>query len=178
MKKVVISRVLITTFAKCTGSQKSPSVLRPSVPFFAATVQNCIARDSRADLWHNLRMDTVALDYSLWDLTVDQYGNWATVGDATPGDATGPAIRMAQDVATRCLTWYGELYYDATQGIRYSNILGQAPNLTLVQNSFTTQALKVSDVVQATADFTFANRTVAGTITTTDISGNSSQVLL
>jgi len=123
-------------------------------------------------------MDTLALDYNLWDLTVDQYGNWATVGDATPGETTGPAIRMAQDVATRCLTWYGELYYDTTQGIRYNNILGQGPNLSLVQNAFTTQALQVSGVVQAIADFTFDTRVVSGTVTATDINGNTSQVLL
>ena len=126
-------------------------------------------------------MDTFALDYALWDLQTDAYGNWATVGDATPGDATGPGLRLAQDVATRCLSWRGEVYYDAAQGIAYPQILGQAPNMALLQSAFTTEALNVSGCVQALPNFTFtggATRVVTGTLTVTDINGAGAQILL
>lgn len=126
-------------------------------------------------------MDTLQLDYSTWDLTVDQYGNWATVGDATPGDLTGPGIRLAQDVATRCLAWRGEVYYDSTQGINYPQIMGQAPNMALLQNAFSTEALKVPLCVQAIPNFTFtagSARLVSGALTVADFAGNAGQVLL
>lgn len=126
-------------------------------------------------------MDTLALDYETWDLDVDSYGNWKTVGDATPGALTGPAIRLAQDVATRCLSWRGEVYYDAAIGIRYEQILGQAPNMALLQNAFTTEALKTPLCTQAIPNFTFTAgnvRGVTGALTVTDIAGNGAQVLL
>lgn len=115
-----------------------------------------------------------------WDLDCDNYGNWQTVGTAAPGDATGPGLRLAQDVATRCLSWRGEVYYDATQGIRYEQILGQAPNLTLVQSVYTTEALKVPECAQALPNFTFtagAKRVVTGALTVSDVRGNSGEVL-
>lgn len=124
-------------------------------------------------------MDTLALDAN-WDLDVDAYGNWKTVGDATPGGQTGPGMRLAQDVATRCLSWRGEVYYDAAQGIRYELILGQAPNMALVQNAYVTEALKVPGCAQALPDFKFTagkSRTVSGNLTVTDIRGNSGEVL-
>jgi hypothetical protein len=126
-------------------------------------------------------MDTMALDYTTWDLTTDRFGNWATFGDATPGNATGPGMRLAQDVATRCLSWLGEVYYDRTQGINYEQILGQAPNMALVQNAFATEALKVPGCAQAIPNFTFAAgavRTVSGPLTVADFNGNGGQVLL
>jgi hypothetical protein len=125
-------------------------------------------------------MDTLALDYSLWDLDVDQYGNWRTIGDATAGnDQTGPGMRLAQDVATRCLSWRGEVYYDTTQGIRYENILGQYPNLALVQNAFTTEALNVPLCETALADFTFvagAARKLTGTLNVSDTANNGGAI--
>lgn len=124
-------------------------------------------------------MDTLALTPD-WDITVDKYGNWMTVGDATPGAETGPGMRLAQDVATRCLSWRGEVYYDDTQGIRYDQILGQAPNMTLVQSTYTTEALKVPECAQALPNFTFtagAKRVVTGALTVSDLRGNSGEVL-
>ena len=124
-------------------------------------------------------MDTLSLTPN-WDLDVDAYGNWATIGDATPGDTTGPGMRLAQDVATRCLSWRGEVYYDATQGIRYEQILGQAPNLALIQSTFATEALKVPGCAQAIPNFTFTGgraRTLSGPLTVADFAGNGGQVL-
>lgn len=124
-------------------------------------------------------MDSLALT-AAWDLDVDAFGNWATIGDATPGDTTGPAIRLAQDVATRCLSWRGEVYYDNTQGIRYDQILGQAPSTSLIQSAFATEALKVPGCAQAIPNFTFTagkSRLISGPLTVADFTGNVGQVL-
>jgi len=127
-------------------------------------------------------MDTLKLDTTTWDLDVDQYGNLATVGDATPGSTqTGPGMRLAQDVATRCRAWRGEVYYDTTQGIRYETILGAAPNLALVQNAFNTEALKVPLCETAIASFNFAAgsvRQITGTLNVADVDGNSASITI
>ncbi len=127
-------------------------------------------------------MDTLALDHSSWDITTDALGNWATFGDATPqSDQTGPGMRLAQDVATRCLAWRGEVYYDTTQGIRYDTIMGKYPNLALLQNAYNTEGLKVPLCQTALASFTFAagsQRKLGGTLTVSDINGNAGTVSL
>ena len=124
-------------------------------------------------------MDTLALDTSIWDLDVDVYGNWRTVGAATPGTLTGPGMRLAQDVATRCLSWRGEVYYDTTQGIRYETIMGYPPNMALIQSAFNQEALKVPLCATALVDFTFtggAARTITGTLTVSDVNANAGTV--
>lgn len=127
-------------------------------------------------------MDTLALDTALWDFDVDAYGTWRTVGDATPQrDSTGPGMRLAQDVATRCLAWRGEVYYDATQGVQYPQILGAAPNMAVVNNAYNTEALKVPGCVQAIANLQFGgarSRQVTGDVTVTDFAGNTGAVAL
>jgi hypothetical protein len=127
-------------------------------------------------------MDTLALDHSTWDITTDALGNWATFGDATPrSDQTGPGMRLAQDVATRCLAWRGEVYYDTLQGIRYETIMGEFPNLALLQNAFNTEGLKVPLCQTALADFTFTAghaRRLSGTLTVADVSANTGSVQL
>ncbi len=127
-------------------------------------------------------MDTLALDHALWDLDTDAQGNWRTFGDGTPqSDATGPGMRLAQDVATRCLAWRGEVYYDTTQGIRYLTILGEFPNLTLLQAAFNAEGLKVPLCQTALANFQFAagaQRVLGGTLTVSDINGNTGSVQL
>jgi len=127
-------------------------------------------------------MDTLQLDTALWDLTTDVYGNLATVGDATPASAqTGPGMRLAQDVATRTRAWRGEVYFDTSQGIRYDQILGAAPNLAVVQNAFNTEALNVPLCETAIAVFQFAAgsvREITGTLSVADVSGNNAVVTL
>ncbi|WWQ12947.1 baseplate wedge subunit [Ralstonia phage PQ43W] len=129
-------------------------------------------------------MDTLALDTNLWDLDVDAAGNWRTVGNGSqlhgPTDATGPGMRLAQDVATRCMAWRGEVPFDTTQGIRYPNILGQAPNLTVVQNAFQQEALNVPGCAQAVASFTFdsVKRMVTGTLNVADFAGNTGSLVV
>jgi hypothetical protein len=131
-------------------------------------------------------MDTMALDFALWDLDVDQYGNMATFGDATPGELTGPAMRMAQDTATQCLAFRGEVYYDTTQGVRYDQILGNVPNMVFITSEYQTQALNVPEVAQAVPSLTFVRggpgapnaRTVTGTIYVSDATGTAGVVNL
>ena len=124
-------------------------------------------------------MDSMALDTATWDVTTDAYGNWATVGDATPGELTGPGYRLAQDVACRCMSWLGEVYYDTTQGIRYDQVLGLAPNLVLVQSLYVNEALKVKPVAQAVANLTYAagaQRRITGQLAVSDGNATSGVV--
>jgi len=127
-------------------------------------------------------MDTLALDTSLWDLSVDSQGNLRTVGDATPqNDLTGPGMRLAQDVATRVQAWLGEVYFDTTQGINYPVYLGGPPNLSLLQSVFNTEALNVPLCASALAQFTFtagSSRRIGGVLNVSDIAGNGGQVNL
>lgn len=126
-------------------------------------------------------MDTFALNAASWDLTVDATGNLATFGDSTPGNATGPGMRLAQDVAARCQSWRGEVYYDTTQGIRYDQILGAAPNLPLLQAAMQREALKVPECATAIANLSIvrgAVRGITGTLSVSDASGNTGVVQL
>lgn len=125
-------------------------------------------------------MDTLALDFDLWDLDVDVRGNWATVGSSTPrSDETGPGMRLAQDVATRCQSWRGEVYYDTTQGIRYDTIMGEQPNMALLQSAYNAEALKVPECRTALVDFGFTGRDkriLSGNLTVADFDGASGAV--
>lgn len=127
-------------------------------------------------------MDTLALDYGNWDLDTDTRGNWRTVGSSTPrSDETGPGMRLAQDVATRCLSWRGEVYYDTTQGIRYETIMGEAPNMALLQSAYNTEALKVPECRTALVDFAFVGRdqrVLSGNLTVADFNGAAGTIQL
>ena len=126
-------------------------------------------------------MDSLALDIALWDLDVDARGNWRTVGDSTPSPMSqGPGMRLAQDVATRCMTWRGECYFDTTQGIRFENILGQGPSPALAQDAFQTEALKVPTCNTAIPVFSFTSksRQLSGTMTVSSASGYGGSVVL
>jgi hypothetical protein len=81
------------------------------------------------------------LDTQTWDLTTDASGNIAM---ATDGYA------LAQDAASQCRLFQGELWYDTTQGVPYfQQILGQLPPLQLLKAYFVTAAELVPDVVSA-----------------------------
>lgn len=121
-------------------------------------------------------MDTIALDFTTWDMTVDVYGNIATFGDATGT----PGLRMAQDVATQCLAFRGELYYDTTQGVRYDQILGLIPNMVFISSEYQTQAALVPDVQTIVPALTFDRqlRQLQGTIYVSDATGTAGVVNL
>ncbi|WHB31166.1 baseplate wedge subunit [Xanthomonas phage NEB7] len=123
--------------------------------------------------------DTLALDPAVWDLTLDAYGNVATVGDDTAQDVqTGPGLRLAQDVATRTRAWRGEVYFDTAQGIDYDAYLGTAPLVGQLQSDFQTEALKVPGCATALANFDLARtpRVLSGTLLLSDQAGNGAQV--
>ena len=125
-------------------------------------------------------MDTLLLDTSTWDLTTDASGNLATVGDADRDATNGSALRLAQDVATRVSSWRGEVYYDTTQGIPYDTILGEYPNLVVLQQLYSEEALNVPGCATALAQLTYdrTGRLLGGTINVSDISGNPAVVTL
>lgn len=108
-------------------------------------------------------MKTVLLDTVLWDLVLDANGNIAV--------ATEP-YALAQDAASACRTFLGEVWYNTTLGINYFGILGRAPNLPLLKTRLIGQALTVPGVVSAQVFITsFVDRRVSGQVQVTDESG-------
>ena len=114
-------------------------------------------------------MDTLLLAQDTWDLVLDANGNIAM--------ATHP-YSIAQDVASACRLFAGELWYDTTQGIPYfQNILGKRPPLTYIKAQIEASALTVPEVVSARCLFaTFSGRNLTGQIQIIDITGASHNV--
>lgn len=109
-------------------------------------------------------MTSLALSNSTWDLTVDAYGNIATV--------TG-GLQLAQDAACAIRLFLGELYYDTTQGVPYTQILGRMPALSFVKAQLVAAALTVTGVTAAAVFITgLTGRQLTGQVQVTDGSGN------
>lgn len=110
---------------------------------------------------------TLALDSVNWDLTVDANGNIAT---------TSGGAQLAQDAASACRLFLGELYYDTTQGVPYWGQLldtGVAPPDSLIVAKLEAAALTVPGVETASVTIkSITGRTVTGTVTVT--SGSAS----
>ena len=111
-------------------------------------------------------MDTLLLAQDTWDLVLDANGNIAM--------ATHP-YSIAQDVASACRVFAGELWYDTTQGIPYfQNVLGKRPPLQYIKAQMEAAALTVPDVVSARCLFaSFAGRALTGQVQIIDITGAS-----
>lgn len=108
---------------------------------------------------------TILLDAISWDNVVDANGNIAVAG---------PPYSQAQDASSAIRLWLGELYYDTTQGVPYSNILGKIPNLTTLKSYMTTAALSVPGVVSAVCFISsLSSRGVSGQVTITNESGQT-----
>lgn len=108
-------------------------------------------------------MDTLLLDTAAWDLVLDANGNIAR--------ASAP-YAIAQDVATACRVFAGELWYDTTQGVPYENILAQRPPLEYIRAQLETAALSVPNVVAARCIISgFSGRSMTGQIQVTDKNG-------
>jgi hypothetical protein len=84
--------------------------------------------------------NTLLLDLTTWDLVVDASGNIAMAS---------PPYALAQDVATACKTYLGEVWYDSTLGVPYSYLLGSLPSIAILQNIYVAVALTVPGVVSA-----------------------------
>lgn len=126
-------------------------------------------------------MDTLLLNTTTWDLTLDSNGNIAIAHDV---------YSIAQDVASAVRLFNGELWYDTTQGIPYFapvgtqsnnnvNILGQAPPIGFLMALLAAAAESVPEVetVQVSLNYpTGSNRSLIGTITITNSSGTTAVV--
>ncbi|MDE2426333.1 MAG: hypothetical protein KGO96_10555 [Elusimicrobia bacterium] len=109
-------------------------------------------------------MNTLLLD-SNWDIGTDELGNLAV--------ATGPTA-VAQDVACACRTWFGELWYDVTQGVHYELILGENPPFQFIKMELAREALRVPMVGSVLAFLTGPGpkRVVGGQMQVYDTLGN------
>ncbi|EKN5965012.1 hypothetical protein DVQ09_21130 [Yersinia enterocolitica] len=115
---------------------------------------------------------TLMLDPDTWDLMLDGDGNLA-IADG--------GYAVAQDVASACLVFSGECYYDNTLGIPWKEeVLGSRPSPGFIAQKMQNEALKLPVVEQAIANVFFDKNTRAtrGTIRVTDVNGNISQANL
>lgn len=109
-------------------------------------------------------MKTLLLNPQSWDLTLDASGNIAVAAEP---------YAIAQDVASACRLFIGELWFDTTQGVPYfQKILGLLPPVTLVKSLLEKAALTVPGVFGAVCVITtFTNREITGQIQVTTRSG-------
>lgn len=112
-------------------------------------------------------MDTLLLDRSTWDLTLDATGNIAVASDP---------YSLAQDAASAIRTFQGEVYWDTTLGLPWlSSILGKNPSLSQLKAYFVAAAMTVPDVASAKCYIrAITSRIVAGQIQVTSTSGQTS----
>ena len=110
--------------------------------------------------------DTLQLSPA-WDLMLDASGNIAV--------QAGSAA-VAQDVASAVQTYQGECWFDTSQGLPYfTQILGQAVNVSLFAALYDQAALAVPGVVKAQTTFTAvaAARKLSGVVAIIDTYGQS-----
>ncbi len=69
-------------------------------------------------------MNTLKLSTDKWDLVLDSNGNLTIAAD---GEA------MSQDAASAILTFQGEVYYDVSLGVPWTNILAELPPVNYVR---------------------------------------------
>lgn len=116
-------------------------------------------------------MNTLLLDPADWDLVLDASGNIAVASEP---------YAIAQDVASACRLFLGELYYDTAKGVPYwGNILGEAPAPAFFNAQIEAAAKTVPGVTDATSYVTdFSNRVLAGQIQVTDYNGTTTVINL
>lgn len=109
-------------------------------------------------------MNTLLLDQATWDLVADASGNIAVVS---------APYSIAQDVATACRLFKGELWFDKERGIPYfEQVLGVAPSPEIVREYLRQRALSVTGVVAANVVITgYTDRSITGQIQATDNQG-------
>ena len=102
-------------------------------------------------------METMKLDYNNWDLDLDAQGNLATINN----DGA-----IAQNVATACLVFKGEDFFDSNFGVPYKNVLGEMPALSLISEYMIETASTVDEVnnVDVQLKYLPKERRVGGTI--------------
>jgi hypothetical protein len=110
--------------------------------------------------------NTLLLDIKAWDLVLDSNGSIALAA---------PPYAVAQDVASACRLFQGELWYDTTQGVPYwQQFLGQNPTSSQVTTALNNAALTVPEVATANMIITsIAGREVSGQVQFTTTDGTS-----
>jgi hypothetical protein len=110
-------------------------------------------------------MRTLLLDTDLWDLCVDAAGNIA---------AADAPYALAQDAASACRLFAGELYYDKAPGVPYfDQILGHFPPLALMKAQYEAAAMRVPGVTAARCLLAaIKGRQLSGQVQVTDEAGN------
>jgi len=109
---------------------------------------------------------TLLLDTVAWDLVVDSNGNIAVASDP---------YSLAQDAASAIRTFLGEVYYDTTIGVPYSEILGEFPPIALLKQQLVDAALTVPGVLSAQVFISaIEGRTVSGQVQITSSNGQTS----
>lgn len=117
-------------------------------------------------------MKTLFLHPETWDLALDVSGNIAVATDD---------YQQAQDIATSCRVFYGDDYYNKTDGIPYlEEILGRSAfPLSLYQRFIHDRSFLVSGVTSVDVKFHQLNdRLLSGDIIFTNDSGRQLQVQL
>lgn len=111
-------------------------------------------------------MDTLLLDIDLWDLVLDASGNLAVATDV---------YSVAQDVASACRTFLGEVYYNTTDGVPYfQSILGQVPSASFIKSQLVTAASSVPGCNGPVVFLTgLAGRALTGQVQFTDSNGTT-----
>lgn len=117
-----------------------------------------------------MRLNTLLLDRSQWDLVLDSLGNIAMAE---------PPYALAQDVASAVKLFLGELWYDTTKGIPYfEEVLGQLPPPSVLIGLIEQAALTVPGVVSAQCIIqSFDNREVRGQIQFIDETGAANGIV-
>lgn len=109
-------------------------------------------------------MDTLLLDNVSWDLVLDASNNIAVASDP---------YSQAQDAASACETFQGEVYFDTNLGVPlWQQVFGHFPNPALLKQAFTDAALAVPGVTAAQSFISsLADRTVTGQVQITNRAG-------
>lgn len=116
--------------------------------------------------------NTVLLNPATWDLILDSSRSLAMAAEP---------YALAQDVASACKLFKGELWYNTDKGIPYfQRILGYRPPMSLLKDEFQKAALSVPNVVQASAQFNVitSERKLTGQLNFTDQNGITSDIKL
>lgn len=111
-----------------------------------------------------MRLNTLLLDQTQWDLVLDSKGNIAVAS---------PPYSLAQDVASAVKLFLGELWYDTEKGIPYfEDILGHLPPQSLMKSYIESAAMTVPGVVSAQCIIaSFNDRNVIGQVQFIDEQG-------
>lgn len=114
-------------------------------------------------------MSTLLLTQDTWDLCADALGNIAMASEP---------YSYAQDVASACRLFLGELWYNSQKGVPYlEDILGHLPTEDALRQFLIEAALSVDGVVKADVIVnSFDSRTITGNIQFVDINGNTANV--